>query len=148
MLLTTTTNLEGYEITDYIGIVSGHAVVGANAASDFMAGFTGFMGGRSTAYEKKVRKAEDAAMEEIAAEARDRGATAVIGVHVDFETIMLREKDALLAMAVSGTAVKAIKKNAADRPSEHVAAQAPSQNWETLSPLVTGEDAAAANRPK
>jgi uncharacterized protein YbjQ (UPF0145 family) len=148
MMMTTTSGLEGYEITDYIGIVSGHAVVGANAASDFMAGFTGFMGGRSTAYEKKVRKAEDAAMEEIAAEARDRGATAVIGVHVDFETIMLRDKDALLAMAVSGTAVKAVRKNSADKPSQHVAAQTPSQNWEKLSPLVTGDDLGAANRPK
>lgn len=148
MILSTTPVLEGFAIVEYIGVVSGHAIVGANAASDFLAGFTGFLGGRSTAYEKKLRKAEDAAMTEIGDEANAVGANAVVGILVDFEPIMLKEKDALLCMIVTGTAVRLEKLAAADKPvpiaETATAAKPGKQNWEQLSPLV---DPGRPNRP-
>ncbi|WP_416334040.1 heavy metal-binding domain-containing protein, partial [Anaerospora hongkongensis] len=38
MIVTTTSQLEGYQITRYIGIVSGEVVMGTNAIRDFLAG--------------------------------------------------------------------------------------------------------------
>lgn len=156
MILSTTPALEGYDIVEYIGVVSGHAIVGANVASDFLAGVTGFFGGRSTAYEKKVRKAEEAALQEITDEASARGATAIVGLHLDFESLLIKDKDALLAMAACGTAVKAVRRDqpSVDRseassvlPPPPRTPAPPKQNWEKLSPLVDTPDPGRANRP-
>ena len=38
MLLTTTNTIEGKEITQYFGIVSGETIIGANVFKDFFAG--------------------------------------------------------------------------------------------------------------
>jgi len=134
MIVATTPSLEGYEIVEYIDIVSGHSIIGCNAAKDFLAGFTGFMGGRSTSYEKVVRKAEDAAKAEIIAEARDRGANAIVGLHLDFEVLMLKEKDTFLCMAASGTAVKVEKRTSTPKSTTDHAASTPKQNWDRLAP--------------
>jgi len=148
MIVSTTASLEGYKIVRYIDVVSGHAIVGANAVSDAIAGFTGLLGGRSTTLEKKVRKAEEAALKEIVEEARDRGANAVIGLHVDFETIMLKDKDCMLAMAASGTAVvvaAVAEKNDDMGSNESVPHPTPTKSsWEKLDERV---DPGRANRP-
>lgn len=38
MILTTTPTLEGHPIREYRGVVTGEAIIGANAVKDFMAG--------------------------------------------------------------------------------------------------------------
>jgi uncharacterized protein YbjQ (UPF0145 family) len=57
MLITTTPNIEGKRITEYLGIDTGEAVVGANLFRDLFAGLQDIVGGRSGAYEKELRKA-------------------------------------------------------------------------------------------
>jgi uncharacterized protein YbjQ (UPF0145 family) len=71
MLITTTPNIEGKQIKEYLGIVTGEAVVGANLFRDFFAGIRDIVGGRSGAYEKELRKARDLAFEEITAAAQE-----------------------------------------------------------------------------
>ena len=44
MLLTTTNNIEGKQITQYYGIVTGETIIGANVFRDFMAGIRDFFG--------------------------------------------------------------------------------------------------------
>lgn len=46
MLLTTTNTIEGKEITQYFGIVSGETIIGANVFKDFFAGIRDIVGGR------------------------------------------------------------------------------------------------------
>ena len=48
MLLTTTNNIEGKQITQYYGIVTGETIIGANVFRDFMAGIRDFFGGRTS----------------------------------------------------------------------------------------------------
>jgi hypothetical protein len=67
MLITTTPNIEGKWIKEYLGIVTGEAVVGANLFRDLFAGIRDIVGGRSGAYEKELRKARNLAFEEITA---------------------------------------------------------------------------------
>jgi len=101
MILTTTHNVEGYKITDYKGIVVGEAIMGANIVRDFFASVTDIVGGRSGAYETKLKDARDEAMREIEERAATLGANAVIGIDLDYEVV----GDSMLMVSVSGTAV-------------------------------------------
>jgi len=104
MLLTTTNTLEGKKVADYLGIVSGEAILGANIFRDLFASIRDIVGGRSGAYEKELRRAKELAIEEMVEEAEALGATAVIGVDLDYETV--GEKGSMLMVTVSGTAVR------------------------------------------
>jgi len=54
MILTTTPNIEGHRITEYLGVVTGEAVLGTNFFRDFFAKIRDVVGGRSGAYEKRI----------------------------------------------------------------------------------------------
>lgn len=104
MLLTTTNNIEGKRITQYYGIVTGETIIGANVFRDFMASIRDFFGGRSGSYEKVLREAKDTALQEMTQEANARGANAVIGIDLDYETV--GESGSMLMVTASGTAVR------------------------------------------
>lgn len=102
MLVTTTNTVEGRTVHDYLGVVTGETILGANIFRDFMAGITDIVGGRSAAYERSLREARETAIGEMMEEARARGANAVVGVDIDYETI---GTGSMLMVSVSGTAV-------------------------------------------
>jgi len=104
MLLTTTSTLEGRKI-QYLGLVTGEAILGANIFRDFFAKITDVVGGRSGAYEGELRKAKDIAMGEMSDQAKQMGANAVIGIDLDYETIQMGSGGGMLMVSVSGTAV-------------------------------------------
>ncbi|ACZ39865.1 heavy metal-binding domain-containing protein [Sphaerobacter thermophilus] len=106
MILTTTTTIEGQPVREYIGIVHGEAILGANLFRDLFASIRDIVGGRSGAYEEELRRAREIALEEMAQEARDRGANAVIAVDVDYEAIQIGSGGAMLMVTASGTAVR------------------------------------------
>ena len=103
MILSTTPFIEGRPVRTYHGIVTGEAIVGANIFRDLLAGIRDIVGGRSGAYEKELRKAREAAMRELAHEARDKGADAVLSIDLDYEVV--GKGGSMLMVAVSGTAV-------------------------------------------
>jgi uncharacterized protein YbjQ (UPF0145 family) len=102
MLIVTSDHIEGRRIADYLGIVSGDAIVGANMFRDLFARVRDVVGGRAGGYEKALRGAKEAALEDIAEEAAERGADAIIGVDLDYESI----GDSMLMVSVNGTAVR------------------------------------------
>jgi len=102
MIITTTPAVEGKQISEYLGIVSGEAIMGANVVRDFFASVTDIIGGRSGAYESKLVEARDIALREMAEMARRKGADAVVGVDLDYEVV----SDGMLMVTASGTAVK------------------------------------------
>lgn len=104
MLVTTTPNVEGYRITQYMGIVNGETIMGANIFRDFLASITDVVGGRSGAYESKLKEARDIAIAEMVSQAQRLGANAVVGVDVDYEVV----REGMLMVAVSGTAVSVV----------------------------------------
>lgn len=106
MLITTTPNIEGRRIVEYLGIVDGEAIMGANIFADLFAGVRNVIGGRSGAYEKELRRAKDIALREMEQEASGLGADAVIGVDLDYETIGFEQGGSMLMVTASGTAVK------------------------------------------
>jgi uncharacterized protein YbjQ (UPF0145 family) len=103
MIITTTPQIEGRRIITYHGVVSGEAILGANLVRDFFASIRDLVGGRSGSYEKVLRAARDSALEDMADEARRRGANAVIGVDIDYGAIGAGES--MLMVTATGTAV-------------------------------------------
>jgi len=103
VLLTTTAVLEGKRIRQYLGIVGGDAILGANIFKDFFAGIRDIVGGRSAAYEEELRKAKEIALQEMTLQAQSLGGNAVIAVDLDYETI--GTNGSMLMVSASGTAV-------------------------------------------
>lgn len=103
MVVTTTPYIEGAKVTNYTGIVTGEAIVGANLFKDFFAGVRDIVGGRSAAYEKELEKARNIAVNEMVEKATSAGANAVIGVDFDYETV--GKNGSMLMVTVSGTGV-------------------------------------------
>jgi uncharacterized protein YbjQ (UPF0145 family) len=101
MIVTTTHTLQGREVDQYLGIVSGETIMGANVVRDFLAGITDVIGGRSGAYESKLAEGRELALKEMQDKARNLGAHAVLAVDLDFETL----RDGMMMCVATGTAV-------------------------------------------
>ena len=105
MLLVTTDSVDGRRVARHLGLVTGDAILGANIFRDLFAGIRDIVGGRSAAYERELREAKRIALEEMAEQARELGANAVVGVDLDFETITMGSGGGMLMVSASGTAV-------------------------------------------
>ncbi len=103
MIVTTTPSVEGKPIREYKGIVTGEAILGANVFKDLFAGLRDIVGGRSATYERELGKARQVALDEMAEAASQLGATAVVGVDLDYE--VLGANNGMLMVTASGTAV-------------------------------------------
>jgi uncharacterized protein YbjQ (UPF0145 family) len=104
MTITTTPDIQGRQISEYLGVVTGEAILGANIFKDLFAGIRDIVGGRSGAYEEELRKARTIALDELGAAASQVGADAVVGVDLDYETV--GQGGSMLMVTASGTAVK------------------------------------------
>jgi uncharacterized protein YbjQ (UPF0145 family) len=103
MIITTTTAVEGRPVQQYLGVVTGEAIIGANIFRDIFASVRDIVGGRSATYEKALNEARTTAMAEMEQRASALGATAVVGVDIDYE--VLGQANGMLMVSVSGTAV-------------------------------------------
>lgn len=104
MIVTTTPTVEGRPVQEYFGVVTGEAILGANVFRDVFAAVRDIVGGRAGSYERVLREARDVAIAEMTEEAQRRGADAVIGVDLDYETI--GDTGSMLMVSASGTAVR------------------------------------------
>ena len=104
MLKTTTPSMDGREVSDYLGVVVGEAILGANIFKDMFGAIRDIVGGRAGAYEKEMSKARAIAFDDIEAQAKSMGADAIIGIDIDYEVV--GEKGGMMMVSVSGTAVR------------------------------------------
>lgn len=103
MLTTTTNNIEGHPVREYLGVISAETIIGANIFKDLFAGIRDIVGGRSGSYERVLQEAKQTAMQELKDKASAMGANAVIGIDLDFETVGTGN---MLMVVATGTAVK------------------------------------------
>jgi len=104
MILTTTNTIETHPVKEYLGIVTGETIIGANIFKDFFAGIRDIVGGRASSYEGVLREAKDTALKEMEEQAERLGANAVIGIDLDYETV--GPNGGMLMVTASGTAIK------------------------------------------
>ena len=106
MIIVTVGELAGKPVKQYLGLVSGEAILGANIFKDFFASIRDIVGGRSAAYEEELRKAKAIAVEEMTQQARELGANAILGVDLDYENITVGQTGGMLMVSANGTAVR------------------------------------------
>lgn len=93
--------LEGYEIVEYYGLVSGVSIFGANFVKDLFARVRDTVGGRARGYESSMTAAIETAVLQMSRQAQKKGANAVIATQVMTGAMSVR----LLMATAQGTAV-------------------------------------------
>lgn len=105
ILVTTTSTIENYAITQYLGLVQANVVMGTGFFSDFAASITDLIGGNSRTYQRKLQEIYDQALDQIQEKTAMLGGNAVIGVHFDFDEISGKGVS-MFMISATGTAVK------------------------------------------
>ena len=80
MILCTTDQVPGREIREAIGLVRGNTVRSRHLGRDISAGFKRLVGGEIEEYTKLLAESREQALDRMIAEARERGATAIVGL--------------------------------------------------------------------
>ena len=102
MLLSTSDEIAGREITETIGLVSGNAVRARHLGRDVLAGLKNLVGGEIGAYQKLLSDSRQIAIERMEEQATEAGADAIVAVRLATSTITSGASEVL----AYGTAVK------------------------------------------
>jgi len=95
---------DGARVEQYLGVVNGEAIIGANIFRDMFSSIRDVVGGRAGGYERALSGARDAAIADMVEAAREMGANGIVGIDFDYE--VLGETNGMMMVAVSGTAVR------------------------------------------
>ncbi len=104
MLILTSPTIQGKEITEYYGIVTGDALLGANLYKDLFSGVRDVVGGRTSKYEEELTNARNLALDSMKEEAEKIGANAIIGTRVAYHNLGGTMGNTIMVTVV-GTAV-------------------------------------------
>ena len=87
MLMVTTPSIEGKDVKQYLGIVTGEGLIGANVYKDIFSGVRDVVGGRTSTYEDQLKKARELAMQSMIEKAEDLDANAILNVRVKYSNL-------------------------------------------------------------
>lgn len=104
-LLTTGYNFEGYEISAYLGVISGQSALGSGAFSGWSAAANNFLGTESSYFGNRLIEAKESATRELIISSLMKGGNAIIGI--DFDYIII---EGLITVIANGTSVITTKK--------------------------------------
>jgi len=102
MIVTTTGQVDGRQITQSLGLVKGNAVRARNIGRDIIASLRGIVGGEIPGYSDLMTQSRDQAIQRMVDEAERLGADAVVEVRFTTATIVGGQAE----MLAYGTAVK------------------------------------------
>lgn len=102
MLVSTSENVAGYEITEVLGIARGNVIRAKHVGTDVIAALRNLVGGEVREYTKLMAEAREQSMDRMMENARAMGANGVVVVR--FQTAMIMAGSA--EMLAYGTAVK------------------------------------------
>lgn len=105
MILTSSNTLENKKIIEYVGLVTGESLIGANIYKDLFSGVRDVVGGRTSQYEEELQKARDIAFKSMEEKAESLGADAIIGLKISYNNLGGTMGNTILVTAY-GTAVK------------------------------------------
>lgn len=105
MLVTSGYNVEGYQIDEYMGYISGESVLGTGFLSSLDAGIADFLGTNSSTYSDKLVNAKEIAMKQMQENAEYLKANAIIGMQVSYVVF----SSDIMGVIAGGTAVHITK---------------------------------------
>src|ERR1700743_2266244 len=88
MLVTTSTFLEGYKVTQHLGIIRGITVRSRGLGGNIVGGLETVFGGRNTTFTELCETAREEAYELMVQHAQQHGANAVINMRYDANEVM------------------------------------------------------------
>jgi uncharacterized protein YbjQ (UPF0145 family) len=88
MLVTTSTGLEGYKITQHLGVIRGITVRSRGVGGNILGGLQTIMGGQSSVYTELCETAREEAYQLMMEHAQQHGANAVINMRYDANEVM------------------------------------------------------------
>ena len=94
----------GAQVAQFLGLVNGGAIIGADIFRDMFSSVRDVVGGRAGGYERALAGAREAALDEAKAAAKELGANGIVGIDFDYE--VLGEANGMMLVSVTGTAVK------------------------------------------
>tara|TARA_R110001606_G_C15306663_1_gene643162 strand:- start:119 stop:1240 length:1122 start_codon:yes stop_codon:yes gene_type:complete len=103
-IITSTNNIEGGNIKNYLGVINNNIVIGTNLFSDIGASIIDIFGGTSSSYQKKLKDIYESSIQNLKIKAKNLGANAILGLAIDFDEISGGNKS-MFMISVSGTAV-------------------------------------------
>ena len=80
MIVVTTEQIQGKEIKQVIGVMSGGTVQSKNIGKDIGAGLKGLVGGEMKSYTHMMEEARNVALQRLIDKASDAGANAIVGM--------------------------------------------------------------------
>jgi len=101
ILITTSTNLEGYKITQQLGLVRGITVRSRSIIGNIAGGFMTIFGGKSTIYTELCENAREEAYQLMITHGKELGCNAIINMRYDANEVM----NGLTEVLAYGTAV-------------------------------------------
>ena len=104
MQVTTTFTLEGYQISEYKGLVRGIVVRAPTISQGILGGLKSIIGGQIGAYAEMCEQAREQAYERLIQHAQEVGANAIIGLSYDTSDVGSRQVSATEVLCY-GTAV-------------------------------------------
>jgi len=105
VLMVTTGALEGSEVTEHLGPVSAHFVIGTGVLAGLFSSITDFFGAHSYAYQGKLERIGEEALDLLQAKTIRLGGNAVLGLRIDHDEISGGGKSMLMVTA-TGTAAR------------------------------------------
>ncbi len=88
MIITTSAQVEGKQITRTIGLVKGSTIRARHLGRDIMAGFRGMVGGEISEYTKMMAEAREEALQRMTEDAEKQGANAVVSMRFTTSMVM------------------------------------------------------------
>ena len=101
ILITTSINLEGYKVTNQLGLVRGITVRSRSLAGNLAGSFMTMFGGKSTIYTELCEKTREEALQLMIQHGKDLGCNAIINMRYDANDVM----PGLTEVLAYGTAV-------------------------------------------
>ncbi len=108
MQVTTTFEIEGYEVAEYKGIVRGIVVRSPTIAQGILGGLKNLIGGQIGAYTEMCEQTREQAYEVMVAHAQQLGANAILGARYDASSV--EPRGGAVEVLCYGTAVILRKK--------------------------------------
>ena len=102
MIITTTQNVPGKEISEVLGIAKGNTIRAKHVGKDILAGLRTIVGGEIKEYVEAMGEAREQCMQRMTAQAEEMGADAIVNVRFTTSQVMTGAAELL----VYGTAVK------------------------------------------
>ena len=88
MIVTTSTFLEGYKVTQHLGIIRGITVRSRGVGGNIMGGLQSMLGGKNSIYTELCETAREEAYELMVQHAQEHGANAIINMRYDANEVL------------------------------------------------------------